>query len=71
MGAKTILCVDDESAVLDFVQEMLQADGHDVLTAASGEQGLSVLQSHPVQVVVTDQCMPGMPPPHFIYLSVL
>ena len=55
-----ILCVDDEPRVLDSLRRHLQ-DTYQVLTAASGAEGLDVLkQERDIAVVVSDMRMPEM-----------
>ncbi len=59
--ARTILLVDDDALVLGGTSAMLEDLGHRVLEAASGEAALHVLASDPsVDLVITDQAMPGM-----------
>jgi CheY-like chemotaxis protein len=55
-----ILCIDDERAGLEARRELLEIDGYEVLTAQSGEQGLGLFVSHPIDAVVLDYKMPGM-----------
>jgi CheY-like chemotaxis protein len=55
-----ILCVDDDGAGLEARKELLEISGYDVLTAQSGEQGLRLFVSHPIDAVVLDYKMPGM-----------
>jgi CheY-like chemotaxis protein len=55
-----ILCVDDDSAGLEARKELLEISGYEVLTAQSGEQGLGLFVSHPIDAVVLDYKMPGM-----------
>lgn len=56
-----ILCVDDEKNVLNAMQRSFLDEGYEILTASSGEEGLSVLRrSPPVQVVISDYKMPEM-----------
>jgi signal transduction histidine kinase len=54
-----VLYVDDEPENLRIFELGFRRD-FAVLTAASGEQGLSVLASRPVAVVLSDQKMPGL-----------
>jgi signal transduction histidine kinase/FixJ family two-component response regulator len=54
-----VLYVDDEPENLRIFELGFRRD-FSVLTAASGEQGLSVLARRPVAVVLSDQKMPGM-----------
>lgn len=56
----TLLLVDDEPSILSSLKRLLRADGYRILTANSGQQGLDVLAEHPVDVIVSDQRMPGM-----------
>jgi two-component system NtrC family sensor kinase len=56
-----MLCVDDEVNVLRSLKRLFMDEEYEILTAASGTDGLSILQStHPVQVVLSDYRMPGM-----------
>jgi CheY-like chemotaxis protein len=58
--AKTVLCVDDEIIGLRVRKIMLEGHGFKVLTATSGEQGLAILDKHPIDLLVLDYYMPGM-----------
>jgi serine/threonine-protein kinase len=55
----TILFVDDEERITLLLSMMFRGDYH-VLTANSGQQALELLARHPVDVLVSDQRMPGM-----------
>jgi two-component system NtrC family sensor kinase len=56
-----ILCVDDERNVLRSLERIFLDDDYEILTAASGEEGLELLNAEPrVQVVISDYRMPGM-----------
>ena len=57
----TVLVVDDDSLVLMNTSAMLEDLGRSVLEASSGEQALRVLRrSETIDLVITDQMMPGM-----------
>jgi len=57
----TVVLVDDEEdMVLLAFARVLRRAGYDVLTAASGEAALLLLQQHEVQVLATDHHMPSM-----------
>jgi len=57
----TVLVVDDDSLVLMNTAAMLDDLGHHVIEATSGEQALRALrQGRRVDLVITDQLMPGM-----------
>jgi EAL domain-containing protein (putative c-di-GMP-specific phosphodiesterase class I)/CheY-like chemotaxis protein len=57
---RTLLLVDDEPGICAALTRMLRRDGYKILTAASGSEGLEVLAVNPVQVIISDQRMPGM-----------
>ena len=58
----TILVVDDEPTIAEFVAVVLQREGHHVLQAEHGPQALKLfaLQPHAIDLVVTDVSMPVM-----------
>lgn len=55
-----ILVIDDEQPTLKMFVLILNAMGHEVLTAESGEQGLEVHREERPPLVLTDIKMPGM-----------
>ncbi|MCA1860473.1 response regulator [Janthinobacterium sp. HSC-3S05] len=57
---RTLLLVDDEPNILASLKRLLRRDGYHILTANGGQEGLDVLASHAVDVIVSDQRMPGM-----------
>jgi len=65
----TVLCVDDEEQNLHSLKRNLKRD-FNVLTAASGAEGLIQLKKHPVDVIVTDQRMPNMSGVEFLAKSI-
>jgi DNA-binding NtrC family response regulator len=54
-----VLFVDDEPRILNTMR-MLFRGRHEVLTADGGAQALELLKTQPVDVIVSDQRMPGM-----------
>jgi two-component system NtrC family response regulator len=52
--------VDDDESLRRVTEVQLQQGGYQVLTAASGQEALELLQKRPVELVVTDLKMPGM-----------
>jgi CheY-like chemotaxis protein len=60
LGPKTVLCVDDEAIGLRVRKIMLESHGFKVLTANSGQQGLTIFDDNTVDLVVLDYYMPGM-----------
>lgn len=57
---RIVLVVDDEEYVRSSLSRVLGSAGYTVLGAESGEEGLRILASQPVQLVISDQNMPGM-----------
>jgi DNA-binding response OmpR family regulator/signal transduction histidine kinase len=56
-----ILFVDDEPEVLELLRRTFTAaDGYEAITSPSGEEALEVLARREVDLLVTDQRMPGM-----------
>lgn len=56
----TVLFVDDEGPVLKAMSRFSRGRDWKVLTALSGEEGLAILATQEVNVVVSDMRMPGM-----------
>jgi CheY-like chemotaxis protein len=56
----TILVVDDDSAIVSTLEQILRHEGHTVLTAASGTQAIELCQTHSVHLMLLDYYMPGM-----------
>jgi excisionase family DNA binding protein len=56
----TILVVDDEESIRQFLVGGLQAPQRQILTAGSGEEALDVVKQSPVDLVTLDLVMPGM-----------
>ncbi len=58
-GRCRVLLIDDEDAVRNATARLLGRRGYDVSTAASGREGLDLLDTEAFDVVVTDLLMPG------------
>jgi CheY-like chemotaxis protein len=56
----TILCVDDEDFILKGLERLLSLEGYKVLTALNGTKALEILDKEKVDLILADQCMPGM-----------
>jgi two-component system nitrogen regulation response regulator NtrX len=54
-----ILVVDDESAIRDTMRMILEYEGHEVLVAGSGQEGLAVAERESPDLVFLDIKMPG------------
>lgn len=57
---RTILCIDDDEAVLCYERALLERSGYAVLTAASPEIGLRLVTTCSCDAVLVDFDMPGM-----------
>lgn len=58
--AGVVLMVDDDPYLLDSMRRTLRSEPYTVLTSHSGEEALDILDSTPVDVIISDQEMPGM-----------
>jgi diguanylate cyclase (GGDEF)-like protein len=58
--SRTLLLVDDEDNILSSLKRLFRRDGYRIVTASSGEEALRRLAEHEVDVIVSDQRMPGM-----------
>nr|WP_315188926.1 EAL domain-containing protein [uncultured Albidiferax sp.] len=57
---RTLLLVDDEENIVSALRRLLRNEGWLVLSATSAEQALQLLARHEVDVILSDQRMPGM-----------
>ena len=57
---RTLLLVDDEPNILASLKRLFRRDGYEILVANGGEEGLEILKSHHVDVIISDQRMPVM-----------
>ncbi len=55
-----ILVVDDERSTLDALSTILGREGHDVLTVASAQEALTLLQDEELDLLLSDVKMPKM-----------
>ncbi len=61
----TLLVVDDEVDVLESLRHQFHR-GYRVLTSASGQQAIEILLNEDVELILTDQRMPGMSGDQFL-----
>lgn len=59
-SSRTVLLVDDETNIVNALKRALRPDGYIILTAKSGQEGLTLLAKHEVGVIISDQRMPHM-----------
>ena len=55
-----ILIVEDEASISNFIGAILQANGYESITAASGREAQSMLSSHCPDLVILDLGLPDM-----------
>jgi CheY-like chemotaxis protein len=60
MSSKTILCIDDNPAMLECMECYFGWKGYTVLSSSSGRRGLEVVAQAPVDAVILDYLMPEM-----------
>ena len=56
----TVLIIDDEEIMRDVFSRVVADGGHQVLLAASGEEGLKLIRREPVDLVLLDLMLPGI-----------
>jgi len=54
-----VLLVDDDPGILSALTRALRKEPYTILCASSAEDALRTLRSHPVDVVISDEKMPG------------
>lgn len=57
---RTLLLVDDEESIVASLKRLLRRSGYQIVTAYSAAEGLKRLAEVDVDVIVSDQRMPGM-----------
>src|SRR5208283_4657525 len=62
----TVLLVDDDPLVLEGLMRALHKQTYETLSAVSAESALEILSRKKVDVVVSDEMMPGMPGSDFL-----
>src|SRR5690606_9854337 len=60
LEGKQVLVVDDEPNLRRVLSAQLSRDGYDVHTAEDGNQALTVLSEHHIDLVITDLKMPNL-----------
>jgi DNA-binding response OmpR family regulator len=55
-----ILVVDDEPVIRETMAEVLNTEGREIVTAASGEEALALLQNESFDLMLLDLIMPGL-----------
>lgn len=60
MHQQSILIVDDEEMILKSIQRTLRNEDYNVFTALSAKEAINVLQARDIDLVISDQNMPGV-----------
>lgn len=65
MSSLNILVIEDEPTERNMLQRLLERDGHSVVTASNGLEGIAIFrktlaQRNPFDLVITDYGMPEM-----------
>lgn len=60
MANKKVLCVDDDSGILKYLERLLSKRGYDVVCAQGGVRALETLKEQTVNLIILDIRMPGM-----------
>jgi len=55
-----VLIVDDEENILASLRRLLRREPYELVSASSAQEALRVMESGPVQLIITDYRMPGM-----------
>jgi len=56
----TVLVIDDEKGILQIIRQTLTKFGHNVETAADGQEGIRKFDDGSFDIVITDIRMPGI-----------
>lgn len=62
----TVLIVDDEPLVLSVIRDILAKGPYEVFTARSASEALDLMTHQRIDVVISDECMPGMAGSEFL-----
>jgi len=55
-----ILVVEDERRMADLLRQGLEEEGHTVIAAGNGRDGLAMAESHPFDAILLDVMLPGI-----------
>ena len=56
----SILVVDDVVSTTKIVEQLLAVKGHQVVRAGNGKEALKIIESQPIDLIITDIVMPEM-----------
>ena len=55
-----VLIVEDEQRMAELLRQGLEEEGHAVVLAGDGRDGLAIAESHPFDAIVLDVMFPGL-----------
>ncbi len=64
--AQKVLIVDDERTVTDLLQDALSSEPYELISASSAEEALALLDEEQIDVVISDEKMPGISGTEFL-----
>jgi len=56
---KTVLIIEDEADIRNFISRVLELEGYQVLKASDGNAGMEIIRENPVSLVLLDLRLPG------------
>ena len=56
---KTVLIIEDDADVMNFIARVLELEGYQVLKSRDGERGIMAVRENPVALVLMDLRLPG------------
>jgi two-component system, response regulator, stage 0 sporulation protein F len=59
-GNQAVLIVDDEELIRGILQKIVEREGYQSLLASNGQEALTLLESNPVSLMISDIVMPGI-----------
>jgi DNA-binding response OmpR family regulator len=59
-GPLTILIIEDDLDIQNFISRVLEFEGYRVLKASDGKTGLEIVRDNPVSLVLLDLRLPGL-----------
>jgi two-component system copper resistance phosphate regulon response regulator CusR len=57
---KTILIIEDETEIRNFIARVLELEGYNVFEAGDGTSGMEIIKDKPVSLVLLDLRLPGI-----------
>ncbi len=60
MSVARVLLIDDDRSNLDFMRQLLRMDGHELIWAADGEQGIASARQLRPDLIICDVIMPHL-----------